>query len=120
MNNAPIKLFCAVFKILILFTLEAIIVIKLVYHTSIKFRMFSFAWQLTVVNRTETKQRSICPVPSINYGIFGFIVEVINMGHSFTEHLFSRLGTFAFPILECLLYRIKIKHCAWNKVNSLY
>ena len=61
MNNAPIKLFCAVFKILILFTLQAIIVIKLVYHTSIKFHMFSFAWQLTVVNRTETKQRSIWP-----------------------------------------------------------
>ena len=38
------------------------------------------------------------------------------MGHISTEHLFPRLGTFAFPILECLLYRIKIKYCAWNKV----
>ena len=40
------------------------------------------------------------------------------MDHIFTEHLFPRLGTFAFPILECLLYLVKIKHCASSKVNS--
>ena len=40
------------------------------------------------------------------------------MDHIFTEHLFTRLGTFAFPILEYLLYRIEITHCAWNKVHS--
>lgn len=46
--------------------------------------MFFFAWQLTVVNRNETKQRKqgsevrllSCPL-TINYGIYGFTVEVI-------------------------------------------
>ena len=50
----------------------------------------------TVVNRNEKTQG-----PEKNqflyYGIYAFMVKVINnMGHIFTEHLFLRLGTFAF------------------------
>ena len=94
-----------------------------------KFRMFFFAWQFTVVNRNETKQRSMCPKqgserevivlsPLLTMVSVWFHCGSNNMGHISTEHLFPRLGTFAFPILECLLHQIKIKHCAWNKVNS--